>query len=57
VKTNYSVKQCPSAVLSTTNPTPPDLDSNLEFRGRKLVTSLSIDRAKAVLDEKIITLF
>jgi hypothetical protein len=41
-KPKYSEKTCPSATLSTTNPTWPDLGSNLGRRGVKPATSCVI---------------
>jgi hypothetical protein len=38
-KNNYSEKTCPSATLSTTNPTWPDLGSNPGRRGWKPATN------------------
>jgi hypothetical protein len=39
-KQKYSEKTCPSATLSTTNPTCPELQSNPDRRGGKLTTNL-----------------
>jgi hypothetical protein len=39
-KLKYSEKTCPSATLSTTNPTLPDLGSNSGRRGAKRATKL-----------------
>jgi hypothetical protein len=45
-KLKYSEKTCPSATLSTTNPTSPDLTSNPRGRGGKPATNrLSYDTA------------
>jgi hypothetical protein len=44
-KPKYLEKTCPSATLSTTNPTWPDLGLNVGCRGGKLVTNLTYGMA------------
>jgi hypothetical protein len=44
-KPKYSEKTCPSATLSTTNPTRPDLGSNAGRRGGKPVTAWAKTRS------------
>jgi hypothetical protein len=38
-KLKYSEKTCPNVILSTTNPTSPDLQSNPDRRGGKMATN------------------